>query len=110
MRNFKLFVFLISGLIISCSKNDEIELNCLNGMLSDFGMTEYQGQEIGCDFFLELYHYNQKQYYLLGNHCADMISYPTDCEGNKLCENGDDNKCGRFYKNAVRIGVVGVML
>ena len=39
-----------------------------------------------------------------------MISYPTDCEGNKLCENDDDNKCGRFYKNAVRIETVGVRL
>jgi len=110
MRNFKLFIFLISGLIISCSKNDEIELNCLNAMLSDSDMTEYQGQEIGCNFFLELYHYDQKQYYLLGNHCTGLISYPTDCEGNRLCENRDDNKCRRFYKKAVRIGIVGVRL
>ena len=110
MKVFKTFIFLILVLIINCSKNDEIEMNCLNDMLSDFDMTKYQGQDIGCNFFLELYHYNQKQYYLLGNHCADMISYPTDCEGNKLCENGDDNKCGRFYENAVRIEIVGIRL
>lgn len=37
-----------------------------------------------------------------------MITYPMDCNGNKLCENGEDSDCKGFHENAERIGVVGI--
>ena len=71
-------------------------------------MVEFTDQELGCKLFLELYEYNNKQYFLLGNHCADIISYPTDCDGNKLCESGENSECNKFYADANRIGIVGI--
>ena len=77
-------------------------------MLDEWNMEEYIGQEIGCRSFLELFHYHNKQYFLLGSHCADIISYPTDCEGNSFCEDGKDAECKDFFANAERIGIIGI--
>lgn len=71
-------------------------------------MAKYQGEEIGCKFFLSLYEYDNKQYFLLGNYCADMVSYLTGCYGKKLCENGEDKECKDFFENAKFIGIVGI--
>lgn len=95
-------------LLIGCSKDDYIKSDCIESMLIESNMIEYNGQEIGCKSFLELYHYKNRQFFLYGNHCADMWSYPVDCEGNKLCENGEDFKCRSFYNKAERIGIIGI--
>ncbi len=71
-------------------------------------MIAYNGQEIGCKFFLELYHYQDNDFFLLGSHCADMTSYPIDCEGNVLCEDLEDTICMDFYLNSERIGIIGI--
>ncbi len=101
-----LFSFFSSG----CDKENEISCieNCTDEYLAQHNMVRYRGEEIGCKSFLSLYEYKNKQYYLLGNHCADMVSYPTDCDGNKLCENGEDSECRDFYKNAKYVGVIGI--
>ena len=93
---------------MSCSTDENTELDCISSKLEELDMVEFAGQDLGCKFFLELYEYKNKQYFLLGNHCADIISYPTDCDGNKLCESGEDSACRKFYTNANRIGIVGV--
>jgi hypothetical protein len=91
-----------------CSKDDYLKSDCIETKLIELNMTKYNDQEIGCKCFLELYHFRNKQYFLLGNHCADMISYPIDCDGNKLCENGDNLECEIFYFTAKRIGIIGI--
>lgn len=84
----------------------EIE-SCLEDQLAQANMVAYNNEEINCEFFLVLYHYQNKEYYLLGNQCADMITYPTDCEGNQLCV--DQNAaCSDFYEKAEKIGIVGI--
>jgi hypothetical protein len=97
-------------LCCSCDKEDEIKCidDCAEEYLVQNGMVRYQGEDVGCKFFLNLYEYQNKQYFLFGNHCADMISYPTDCDRNKLCETGVDTNCKDFYKNAKFIGIVGI--
>lgn len=94
--------------LTGCSEDDTIKAICTEQMLSEHKMIEYNGQEVGCKSFLELYHFRNEQFYLLGNHCADMISYPTDCDGNILCENEMDATCKDFYENAERIGIIGI--
>jgi hypothetical protein len=99
-----IFLFMCFG----CCKHEEVKVNCIDDQLKQKGMAKYQGEEIGCKFFLSLYEYNNKQYFLLGNHCADMVSYPTSCDGKKLCENADDKECKEFFDNATYIGIVGI--
>ncbi len=107
MKNYLFFLILI-GLVSSCNKEQVIENNCSEVQLGQLGMIGYSGQELECRFFLELYHYQNKQYYILGNHCADLISYPTDCDGNTFCEEMNERNCTKFYKKAVKIGIVGI--
>ena len=97
-------------LCCSCDKEDEIRCidDCAEKYLAQNGMVRYQGEVVGCKSFLSLYEYKNKQYFLLGNHCADMVSYPTDCDGNKLCEAGEDTTCRDFYKNAKHVGIIGI--
>ena len=115
MKLFRSFIIILiifslgcSNHVIECTEAECIEIECVEDILEQNDMVAYQGQEIGCKFFLELYYYQNKQYFLLGNHCADLISYPRDCEGNTLCENGYDSKCRKFYEQAKRIGIVGI--
>ena len=96
-------------LTVSCTKDEEPETSCLNSKLEEFEMVEYTNQELECKSFLELFHYKNEEYFLLGNHCLDMISYPVDCDGNRLCEEEDESfKCDRFYDKAESMGIVGI--
>lgn len=72
-----IFLFICFG----CCKHEEIKINCIEDKLKENDMAKYQGEEIGCKFFLSLYEYDNKQYFLLGNYCADMVSYLTGCYG-----------------------------
>lgn len=106
--NFILIVFLFMS--FGCDKEDEVSciVDCKDAYLQRNGMVSYTGGETGCKSFIALYEFENKQYYLLGNNCADLVSYPTDCDGNKLCENGEDKACSNFYQNARFIGIVGI--
>ena len=106
--NSILIVFLIS--CFGCDKEDKVSCisDCTDTFLLQNDMVRYKGEEIGCKFFLSLYEYKNKQYFLLENHCADMASYPTDCDGNKLCEGENAAECNDFYANAKYIGVIGI--
>lgn len=108
MKILNLTLVMIVFLLMGCSKDETIKSDCIESMLDENNMELNVGQEIGCKNYLELYHYQNKQYFLLGSHCADLISYPTDCEGNTLCEDGEDFECEDFYANAERIGIIGI--
>ena len=104
--NFTILMFIF--LLIGCSKEEAIISDCIDTTLSEYNMIEFDGQDFGCKFFLELFHYDNKQFFVLGNHCADMISFPFDCAGNTICEDGEDAKCRDFYANAERIEIIGM--
>src|SRR5688500_7397615 len=99
-----LIIFLLN-LTFSCREECDDNKNCIEDVLDTNGMVKYGGQELGCNTFLELYKFNGQQYFLLNNHCADMIVYPFDCSGNKLCEVEDEQNCINFYETAENIGV-----
>ena len=101
--SFALFLF-------SCSKKDEVKVDCIDVQLDKLDMVANIDQEIGCNFYLELFHYKNEQYFLLGNFCADLESYPFDCDGNQFCGGESRRSCERFYNKAVSKGIVGVRL
>ncbi|MEO1052744.1 MAG: hypothetical protein AAFX87_19070 [Bacteroidota bacterium] len=103
-------VLMVSSLLWLTSSCDEENITkmCLDEYLEQSDMEPYTGQDLDCKFFLTLYEFQNSQYFLLGNHCADIISFPIDCDGNTLCENGEDRQCRRFYREAVNKGIVGV--
>lgn len=106
MKIKMLFLFALS-LMFSCSKDREPQIDCTTSILQSLDMVAYTGQEIGCNTHVSLYHLRNKQYFLLDNFCADMVSYPTDCEGFKLCEESNFT-CEYFYDSATLIGIVGI--
>ncbi len=109
MNIIRLFVALAICLALAgCTKDQVPEVGCVSSQLEALNMVRYQGQYIGCKLFVALYIHQHKQYFLLNSHCADMISYPTDCQGNQLCTNGEDAACRSFYDDAVWVGIVGV--
>lgn len=56
-------------LMVSCNKEAEVEKDCIDEYLEQNGMIRYKGEEIGCKFFLKLYDFESKQYYLLDSYC-----------------------------------------
>ncbi len=91
-----------------CTKQEMITKNCQKEFLENAGMEIYNGQDLGCRYFFTLYQYKGYQYYLLGNNCIDMISYPVSCEGHVPCVQNEFWDCELFFKKASRIGIVGV--
>ncbi len=94
----------------ACDKKEEISCinDCLETYLQQNGMVSYKGEEVGCKYFVSLYEYQNKQYYVLGNHCADVANNPTDCSSNTLCGTGNEKVCGEFFEKAKYIGIVGI--
>jgi hypothetical protein len=103
-----LVIFLFIG--FSCDRKDEVTCinNCMETYLKQNNMVSYKGEEIGCKKFVSLYEYQNKQYYVLGSHCAEIASNPTDCSGNALCDSGNEKVCNDFFANAKHIGIVGI--
>jgi hypothetical protein len=106
MKTFISFCSILIALV-ACREECHVKKNCIENVLVEQGMVAYTGQELGCSTFLTLYQFNGKQYFMLGNHCADMIAYPFDCDGNKLCETNDE-KCQQYLQSTKYIGVVGI--
>lgn len=108
LPNFVLAIFLFMN--FGCDKGEEVSCvdDCSDTYLKQNGMVRYKGEELDCKDFLSLYEYQNKQYYVLGNNCADIAINPTDCDGNSLCKSGDSKSCSTFFENAKYIGIVGI--
>lgn len=103
-------LILVFALTLACSKEADIKSDCLNDVLQQKGMVKYQGEELGCNMFLELYHFKAKQYFIINNHCADMSAFPYDCKGNNLCKDYYNPDCLRFSREAEYKGIVGIKI
>lgn len=93
-----------------CQHDAETQLTCTDAALAANDMAPYTGQDTGCSLFLMEYVYEEESYYVLGNHCADMLVYPMNCDNQPLC--GEDNPalCTHFFTNATYLGIVGIRL
>lgn len=103
-----LSLFLLAS-AFSCEDDCAPVENCLEQVLDEYDMAPYKGEEVGCKFFLSMFTFDGKQYFRRENHCADMISFYVDCDGNKICEDRDQ-ACLAFEAAATYVGVVGIDL
>src|SRR5688500_16961094 len=102
-------LFLIGVFAWGCDDEQCIEQqDCIESVLKEHHMISYTGEELGCNFFMSLSEFKGKQYFQLGSHCADMVTYPFDCDGNQLCVNGESARCSEFHQHARYIGIVGI--
>jgi hypothetical protein len=101
-------IVLVIALLTSCTKDNILETDCIAAKLDELNMVASSGEGIGCGLHIELFYYKKQQYFMLGDHCIDMVSYPVNCEGNILCANGNDFTCEDFFATAERIGIIGV--
>jgi hypothetical protein len=102
-------LFLIGVSAWGCDDDQCIAQNdCIESVLKEHDMVPYTEKELGCKFFLSLFEFRGKQYFQLGSHCADMVAYPFDCDGNELCVNEQSVLCTEFGQRARYIGIVGM--
>lgn len=116
MKSFILHFVLATFLFFSFGCDKEEAFTCLDNCIDDCletnlkqnGMARYKGEDLGCKYFLSLYEYQNKQYFMLNNNCADIEINPADCHGNFFCKSGDPKACSRFFDKAKYIGIVGI--
>ena len=105
-------------LISACSKDQSTSASpqlydeCVEKTLERNDMRPYvDGEDLGCSFFFSLYEFEQEYYFLLSNHCADMLLIIEDCEGNRFCDVGPSSPiCSAIFEGnkATPLGIVGV--
>lgn len=111
MKNLHLIIIASIFIAFSCTKDklqSNVDYDCLESQLEEWDMIPYTGQELGCKFFVTLSHYEGKQYYTVGNHCADMATFHIDCDGNTLCETEYNLACENYMNHALHLGLVGI--
>ena len=101
----KLAVLYILLVAFACDDNDSD--GCTKKILKENGMIAYTGQELGCSNHLTLYEFKGDQYFLLNNHCADMMSLPFDCQGTSICLEPESEACKNFAQAEFK-GIVGI--
>ncbi len=106
----KLLPIFIALLLCASCYQEEVTVDCLDEMLTDLDMVSYTGQELGCTFFVHQYTFQNKQYYMLDNYCADIAVNPMDCDRNTICDGNNPSLCEDFFSNATYHGIVGVDL
>lgn len=106
----QLLLLLVTFWLFSC-EDDAVPEDCVADMLQQHNMVAYTGQEGDtCADFLTLYEFFGKQYFQLGNPCAQMVFNPVDCSGENFCKDASNNCADSFLKLARYKGIVGIQL
>jgi len=70
-------------------------------------MVEYTGQELDCQFYLEMIVFAGNQYFHFDSHCADVASNLQDCNGQEYCVEETSDLCSKIYELGENKGIVG---
>lgn len=74
-----LFATILVLFATACGKEESCEITLMD--LLD--LVTYDGQEIGCRTFYDLYLHDGQEYAVINNYCADFVVITaTDCLGN----------------------------
>ena len=108
MKNIYSLLFLALPLIFACKKTTiELRSVCVDQYLETQQLIKYDGQDIGCKFYVTLFELDGKQYFYSDNACADLLSIPEDCDRNPYCASIHAPELTFFFQNAVNKGIVG---
>ena len=99
-------LFLLIILTASCEK--ETLDNCQSHLIQLFDMKPYHGENIECEFFLDLYSFNGDDYGVLNSKCADIVPTVINCEGENICQNHQSNDCRQFWDLAKFQRIIGI--
>ncbi|MFT4533061.1 MAG: hypothetical protein ACJA1A_000818 [Saprospiraceae bacterium] len=108
MRNIKLFCIVSSMLVtvgfISCETSEE--KLCIAYFLEEFNMKPYNGEDLACKTYIRLYEYENTQFALMDNHCADFAPFTVyDCNGEEFCF----TSIGPCYiQESLDLGIIGI--
>lgn len=91
------FLILFAGCEKKSEPNNEA---CIEAFLKANNMVRYTGQTLSCTLFASLYELDGQPYFALGNHCADMIFQPVDCNGKSYTPISD-------FDRAIPKGIIG---
>lgn len=108
MRKVQLAIFFFLFLITGCLKQHSIESECIVAAIRENNMIIYKDQDLGCKFYLSLYQFQNRPYFVLDNPCADIIPNPIDCEGNQICLDMENPICKSFFINSKWIRIIGI--
>lgn len=95
-------------LILGCSE-DAIERDCIDEKIHEYDLIPYEGETLNsCDFRMELYVLENKQFFNVYQPCTYNLTYPKDCDGNiACCSESDGESWNDFYENASYEGIIG---
>lgn len=93
--------------ILGCSE-EGIERDCIDEKMQEYGLAPYNGETLtSCDFRMELYILDKKQFFNVYQPCTYNLTYPEDCEGNIACCSENSISWSDFYDNATYEGIIG---
>lgn len=99
------FITILALGLLSCNKEDRL-IDCTDKKMKEYNLLPYNGEELDCDYILELYVFNNQQYFHLYNPCLFVGTYPVDCSGEVACGEGQIS-CSNFYERAEYQGIIG---
>ena len=104
-----LILLLVLGLFFQSCEKDQLTGLCIDQYLQQGNWTPYNGQNIGCKMHLMAYEYKQQNYFMVGNHCADMLANFTDCNGEELDWEKDKRLIDNIYEKGTYLGIIGFL-
>ncbi len=104
-RTISIVSFLLASIMFSncVSENQEVFTDCVAEKLEQNDMIPYDGEILDCEFFLTLHLYDNKQYFILDNHCVDMIIYVINCNNDTLSVTQESN----FFREKETVDIIG---
>ena len=99
MKSKITFLALCMILFFSCKKDKcfETESDCYSSYLQIHNLIPYTDQNIGCNFYVNLFEYENELYFQSEHPCLLMMALPiTDCEGNDICTEESEIDCDHF--------------
>ena len=102
------YLFLFSAFlltVISCKKEPiGYGSTCEGALITQLEMVPYEGERLGCKFFLMKYVNGEDEKFAIGNNCIDMIFILLDCNGQPAFES--DSEMTQFMKDASYLGII----
>jgi hypothetical protein len=91
LRLTNIFCVLGIATFMACSHMTAVEKqDCLDHLEMAKGFKPYNGEALGCRFFIDQYECNGELLFALNCHCADIIYKVIDCDNNDVTKEYGD--------------------